>query len=111
VLSAGPGRSADTVFLGIRGFVATQAEPVIISVMANPRIVQIEISSIPRPKPLGLFDPTPVVTATFDDGSRKRLFSFYLDEIVFDEGDLVGLTEAEAHDLYRRKDTSYLRTP
>ena len=34
--------------------------------MPAPRIVQVEISSIPRPKPRGLFDPTPVVTATFD---------------------------------------------
>ena len=79
--------------------------------MSAPRIVQVEISSIPRPKPVGFSDPTPVVTATFDDGSRKRLFSFYPDEIVFDEGELVGLTEAEAHDLYRAKDVRYLRTP
>ena len=42
---------------------------------------------MPRPKPIGLFDPMPVVTATFDDGSRKQLFSFYPDEIRFDEGD------------------------
>ena len=79
--------------------------------MAAPRIVQVEISSIPRPKPRGLFDPTPVVTATFDDGSRKELFTFYPDEIRFDEGELVGLTEPEAHELYRVKDVTYLRTP
>jgi len=77
--------------------------------MATPRITQVEISSIPRPKPLGFFDPTPVVTATFDDGTKKKLFSFYPDEIRFDEGELVGLTEAEARDLYRRKDVAYLR--
>ena len=53
----------------------------------------------------------PVVTATFDDGSRKELFSFYPDEIRFDEGELVGLTEAEAHDLHRQKDLTYLRAP
>ena len=79
--------------------------------MATPRIVQIEISSIPRPKPLGLFDPTPVVTASFDDGSTKELFSFYPDEIRFDEGELVGLTEAEAHALRHAKDVRYLRVP
>jgi len=79
--------------------------------MRLPRITQIEISSIPRPKPLGLFDPTPVVTATFDDGTRKRLFSFYPDEIRFDEGELVGMTEAEAHELYRQRDLAYLRSP
>ncbi len=71
-----------------------------------PRIVQVEISSIPRPKPLGLFDPTPVVTVTFEDNSRKELFSFYPDEIRFDEGELVGLTEAEAHALRLRKDVA-----
>jgi hypothetical protein len=76
-----------------------------------PRIVQVEISSIPRPKPLGLFDPTPVVTVTFEDNSRKELFSFYPDEIRFDEGELVGLTEAEAHALRLRKDVAYLRAP
>jgi hypothetical protein len=77
--------------------------------MTTPRIVQIEISSIPRPKPQGLFDPTPVVTATFDDGTRKRLFSFYPDEIRFDEGDLIGLTEAEAHALRHQRDVAYLQ--
>jgi len=76
-----------------------------------PRIVQVEISSIPRPKPLGLFDPTPVVTVTFDDNSRKELFSFYPDEIRFDEGELIGLTEAEAHSLRFEKDVKYLQSP
>lgn len=79
--------------------------------MPAPRIVQVEISSIPRPKPLGLFDPTPLVTATFDDGTTKQLFKFYPDEIVFDEGELVGLTEAEAHALRHEKDVRYLRAP
>ena len=78
--------------------------------MQEPRIVQVEYS-IPRPKPLGLFDPMPVVRATFDDGTRKDLFSFYPDEIIFDEGELVGLTEAAAHDLRQKKDIAYLRSP
>jgi hypothetical protein len=78
--------------------------------MAAPRIVQVEISSIPRPKPRGLFDPMPVVTVTFDDGSQKELFSFYPDEIRFDEGDLVGMTEAEARALRHQKDVAYLKT-
>lgn len=69
------------------------------------------ISSIPRPKPAGFSDPTPKVTATFDDGTCKELFSFYPDEIRFDEGELVGLTEAEAHELYHQKDITYLRSP
>jgi len=84
----------------------------IIAVSHKPaRIIQVEISSIPRPKPQGLFDPTPVVSATFDDGTRKELFSFYPDEIRFDEGELVGLTEQEARALRTRRDIEYLQTP
>ncbi len=55
----------------------------------------------------------PVVTAEFNDGTRKRLFSFYPDEIGFEnEGaELIGLTEAEAHALRQKKDVDYLRSP
>jgi hypothetical protein len=53
----------------------------------------------------------PVVQATFDDGTGKDLFSFYPDEIRFDEGELIGLTEPEAHALRHRKDVEYLRAP
>lgn len=67
--------------------------------------------SMPRSKPQGFLDPMPVVRATFDDRTHKDLFSFYPDEIRFDEGELVGLTEAEAHALYREKDVAYLRAP
>jgi len=66
---------------------------------------------MPRKKPLGFSDAMPVVRATFDNGARKDLFSFYPDEIRFDEGELVGLTEPEAHELYRAKDVAYLRMP
>jgi len=81
--------------------------------MPAPRIVQVDISSIPRPKPRGLFDPMPVVTATFDDGTTKDLFSFYPDEIHFENegGELIGLTETEAHMLRHKKDVEYLRAP
>ena len=76
--------------------------------MATPRIVRVE-HTMPRPKPVGLLDPMPVVRATFDDATRRDLFSFYPDEIRFDEGELVGLTEAEARELRHRKDLDYLR--
>jgi hypothetical protein len=81
--------------------------------MPEPRIVQVEFSPPPRPKPTGLFDKMPVVTAEFSDGTRKELFSFYPDEIGFEnEGaELIGLTEDEAHALLRKKDIAYLRTP
>jgi len=64
----------------------------------------------PRPKPAGLLDPMPKVVATFDDGTRKELFSFYPDEIMFDEGELVGMTEAEARELRQQKDARFLRS-
>ena len=81
--------------------------------MSVPRIVGVEFSMPPRPKPAGFLDPMPVVSATFDDGTTKALFSFYPDEIEFEnEGaELIGLTEAEAHALRHRKDVAYLRAP
>ena len=67
------------------------------------------ITSMPRPMPLGMFDPMPEVIATFEDGSGKTLFSFYPDEVSFQASDFTGLTEEEAHSLFQRKDTAYLR--
>ncbi len=54
----------------------------------------------------------PRVSAEFSDGTRKELFSFYPDEIGFENegGELIGLTEAEAHALRQRKDVDYLRS-
>ena len=77
--------------------------------MSAPRIVRIEYQ-MPRPKPAGFADSMPRVLATFDDGARKALFDFYPDEITFAEGELVGLTELEAHALRRAKDVAYLRS-
>ena len=78
----------------------------------DPRIVRVEFTPPPRPKPLGLFDKMPVVSAEFSDGTRKELFNFYPDEISFrNEGaELIGLTEAEARTLRHRKDVAYLGT-
>ena len=55
------------------------------------------------------FDPV-TITATFEDGTSKRLFDYFDDEISFDETELLGLTEDEAHDLFHRKDVEYLRS-
>lgn len=38
----------------------------------------------------------PKVVATFDNGERSELFEFHPDEIMFDEGELVGMTEEES---------------
>ena len=65
---------------------------------------------MPRPKPAGFFDPMPKVIATFDNGERKELFEFYPDEISFGEGELVGLTEAEARERRRAKDVACVRS-
>jgi len=46
---------------------------------------------------------------TFVDGSTKTLFSFYPDEVSFQPAEFIGLTEEEAHSLFQRKDTAYLR--
>jgi len=74
------------------------------------KITHAIISPMPRPMPEGMFDPMPEVTATFEDGSTKSLFSFYPDEVSFRASEFTGLTEEEAHSLFQRKDRSYLRS-
>jgi len=55
-------------------------------------------------------DPMPEVWATFSDGTEKRLFSFYPDEINFGADEFIGLTAEEASALFCRRDTAYLRS-
>ena len=74
------------------------------------KITSVTITRMPRPMPQGMFDPMPEVIATFEDGTSKSLFAFYPDEVSFRESEFVGLTEEEAHSLFQRKDTSYLRS-
>ena len=74
------------------------------------RIISATITPMPRPMPLGMFDPMHEVVATFEDGSIRTLFSFYPDEISFMASEFAGLTEEEAHSLFQRKDTTYLRS-
>ena len=57
----------------------------------------------------GRWDPVKIF-ATFSDNSEEFLFSYFDDEIYFDESELIGLTEEEAHDLFHRKDVAYLRS-
>ena len=52
----------------------------------------------------------PKVNATFDNGERKDLFSFYPDEISFSVGEFIGLSEDEAFALFHKKDVAYLRS-
>ncbi len=74
------------------------------------KIKSVIITDLPRPMPLGMFDPMPEVIATFEDGSSKSLFSFYPDEVSFRPEEFNGLTEEDAHSLFQQKDTSYLRS-
>ena len=70
----------------------------------SPRIVSVVISEIPKE----VWEPLPVVTATFDDGSTKPLFSYFPDEISFLPREFIGLTEEEARALKAKKDNTYL---
>ena len=74
------------------------------------KITSVIITQMPRSMPEGMFDPMPNVFATFEDGSTKRLFSFFPDEVSFQPSEFTGLTEEEAHTLFQRKDTAYLRS-
>jgi hypothetical protein len=60
--------------------------------------------------PKSLFDNMPVVTATYEDQSTEKLFSYYPDEISFRASEFIGLTRAEAVELRSRKDIAYLRS-
>ncbi len=79
--------------------------------MGARRIVRVEAGPLPRPKPAGFEDPMPTVVATFDNGERRELVhSFYPDEWMINEGELLGMTEDEARSALRRKDVDYLRS-
>ena len=62
------------------------------------------------PYPKGLFDPMPIVTVQYEDGSTEDLFSFYPDEISFTQSEFIGLTREQATALRHRKDVAYLRS-
>jgi len=52
----------------------------------------------------------PEVIVTFEDGTTKKLFDFYPDEISFRAEEFVGKTEEEGRALFHRKDVAYLRS-
>ena len=68
------------------------------------------VSATIGPMPTGFTDfRLPKVTATFEGGEVKQLFSFYPDELSFDDSEFIGLTEREAHELFTKKDIANLR--
>lgn len=50
------------------------------------------------------------LTGLFNDGSTKKLFSYYIDELTICDAHLIGLTEDEAHQLRQSRDVAYLRS-
>ena len=50
------------------------------------------------------------IFATFEDGSEVKIISYYTDELSFPEDQLIGLTEQNAMDLWRKKDINYLQS-
>lgn len=72
--------------------------------MAEPTIVEATITAMPK----SMFDEMPKVIAKFSDGTEHTLFSYYPDEISFQESEFIGLTAREATNLKYRKDRDYL---
>jgi hypothetical protein len=75
-----------------------------------PVIVKCEIGPYPRPMSEGMFDPMPEVKVQLSNGEEKILFSFYPDEISFEESEFVGLTEESAQRLKFEKDKRYIQS-
>lgn len=46
----------------------------------------------------------------FSDNAERLLFSYYIDEHSFSDAELIGLTEEQAHELFRNRDVAYLRS-
>lgn len=70
------------------------------------KIVKARITAQPK----DIFDPMPQVWVTLEDGSEKMLFDYYPDEISFNPGEFIGLTEEEALSLKTKKDVAYLKS-
>ena len=69
------------------------------------KIIAARITAMPK----SFCDPMPQVFATFEDGTEKKLFEYYPDEISFTPGEVIGLPEEEARALKGKKDRQYLR--
>ena len=49
------------------------------------------------------------VDCEFNDGSVKRVFSYFKDELSFTSDELIGKTLLECVQLFRQKDIAYLQ--
>lgn len=50
------------------------------------------------------------LSAIFDDGSTRKLFNFFIDELAFFDADLIGKTEDEAHQLHHDRTIAYIQS-
>ena len=62
------------------------------------------------PLPKCWTDPLPEVHATFEDGSERKLFDYFPDELSFTANEFEGLTEEEANRLKFDRDVAWLRS-
>jgi len=63
-----------------------------------------------RKSPKITFGMKAKVHATFNDGTTKKVLSFYDDELSFTAEEFIGLTEEETHNLFHKKDVAYLQS-
>jgi hypothetical protein len=61
--------------------------------------------------PKALRDPMPEVHVVYEEDAPVEcfLFQYYPDELSFSADEFIGLTEDQAHQLFRDKDIAYLR--
>jgi len=76
----------------------------------NPYIIKCTIGPFPRPMSEGMLDPMPEVKVQLSNGEEKILFSYYPDEISFEESEFIGLTEESARRLKFEKDKRYIQS-
>jgi hypothetical protein len=76
----------------------------------NPHIIKCTIGPFPRPMSEGMLDPMPEVKVQLSNGEEKNLFSYYPDEISFEESEFIGLTEESARKLKFEKDKRYIQS-
>jgi hypothetical protein len=72
--------------------------------MADPTVVEV----------VRVEEPTPGegrrhVVVRWSDGSTARALSYFADEILVSEGDMIGKTAAELHELHFARDREYLQ--
>lgn len=71
------------------------------------KIIKCRITDYPK----GWLDPMPSVKVIFEgEETETELFEFYPDEINFNSNEFIGLTEAEARALKRKKDIQFLQS-